>query len=369
MFKNLILLFILTASQLQAQFPWENPLVIASSSDGITFNNSTVFQDSSGVPSAISWKGDTLICVFQWFRLPNPSSSWDKVAVKFSYDNGISWTEPTPIVINGLPTQYQRPFDPTLVKFLNSDSLRLYYSSSDGMPMGGLDSTVNTYSAVSADGINYTFEPNPRVDVLNLKVIDPAVIYFNNSWHYTSPYGAPQDGANHYVSPDGLNFSAAPVIPSDNAHNWTGNLMVENNTELRFYGSGTLIWYNSTAHGGTWNGYINTNIQGGDPTVVKLSDSSYIMIYVGAPNFTALQTQAATNTEYLIYPNPTANLIYIQSSSPQELTVYRIFNKSGQLVLSGKVQNKSFISLSGLESGLYLLQLGDEDKTHKIIKQ
>jgi hypothetical protein len=369
MFKNLILLIVLSVSQLQAQFPWENPLVIAHSSDGITFNNSTVFQDSSGVPSAISWKGDTLICVFQWFRLPNPSASWDKVAVKFSYDNGISWTEPTPIIINGIPTQYQRPFDPTLVKLLNSDSLRIYYSSSDGIPMGGLDSTVNTYSALSADGINFNFEPNPRVDVLNRKVIDPAVVYFNNSWHYTSPIGAPQDGANHYVSPNGINFSAAPVIASDNSHNWTGNFVVEDSTELRFYGSGPIIWYNSTANGGLWNGFINTNIQGGDPTVVKLSDSSYIMIYVGAPNFTALNITDSNEAEYKIYPNPTADMIYIQSIAQKELIAYRIYNSSGQLVQSGKVQNNSSIGLSGLKTGLFLLQLGAESKTYKIIKQ
>ena len=30
--------------------------------------------------------------------------------------------------------------------------------------------------------------------------------------------------------------------------------MVESNTELRFYGSGQTIWYNSTANGGAWNG-------------------------------------------------------------------------------------------------------------------
>src|ERR1043165_1279667 len=79
--------------------PWKNPLMIAWSADGATFGTPTVFQDSSGVPCAIRWHGDTLIAVFQWFRLPNPSPSWDRVAVKFSYNNGVNWTQPVPIVV------------------------------------------------------------------------------------------------------------------------------------------------------------------------------------------------------------------------------------------------------------------------------
>ena len=56
-------------------FPWERPLLIAWSADGITFDPPTSFQDSSGVPSVVRWKGDTLIATFQWFRQPNPSLS------------------------------------------------------------------------------------------------------------------------------------------------------------------------------------------------------------------------------------------------------------------------------------------------------
>ena len=100
----LILLFIMSNEVMsQGHFPWENPLKMAWSSDGITFNQQAVFQDSSGVPSAIRWKGDTLICAFQWFRQPKNTPTWDRVAVKFSYNKGVSWTSPKPIVVNGLP--------------------------------------------------------------------------------------------------------------------------------------------------------------------------------------------------------------------------------------------------------------------------
>src|SRR5678816_3371775 len=95
----------------QSNFPWERPLKIARSTDGTNFTSVAIYQDSSGVPSLIRWKGDTLVCVFQWFRKPMKSITWDRVAVKFSFNAGATWTAPVPIVVNGLPAGYQRPFD------------------------------------------------------------------------------------------------------------------------------------------------------------------------------------------------------------------------------------------------------------------
>ncbi len=276
------LLFLITTTCFSQGFPYERPLKISWSNDGITFNNTSIFQDSSGVPSVIRWKGDTLACVFQWFRLPRNSPSWDWVAVKFSYNAGQTWTEPTPIVVNGLPTKYQRPFDPTLA-VINNDSLRVYFSSSNGMPVGGLDSLVNTYSAVSTDGITYTFEPNARFDNQSKPVIDPAVIYFNGMWHYSAPAGPPQDGTYHATSSDGLNFTYQGKYVSDNQHNWTGNFMLNTPTELRFYGAGQTIWYNTSADGTIWKGYVSTNLIGGDPSITRLPDNRYLAIYVGEP--------------------------------------------------------------------------------------
>jgi hypothetical protein len=304
--KFITAVFALCATAASAQNgPWNNPLMIAWSADGRVFNSSTIFQDSSGVPSAIRWKGDTLICAFQWFRQPMGSPSWDRVAVKFSYDAGRHWTTPTPIVIAGLPADYQRPFDPTLVA-LAGDSLRIYFSSSKGIPQG-LDATVNTYSAVSADGIHYTFEPTPRVDHPTQGVIDPAVIFYNGAWHYASPVGAPQEGAYHYTSPNGLSFSQQNNYASDNSHNWTGNYMIDGNA-LRFYGSGPQVWYNASSDGFTWSGYFNTNVQGGDPTVVKLASSNYLIIFVGRPYQTGvvLHENEPPNTFALFqnFPNP-----------------------------------------------------------------
>lgn len=337
--------------------PWNNPLRMAWSTDGITFGTTSIFQDSSGVPSVIRWKGDTLIAAFQWFRQPNPSPSWDRVATKMSFDKGITWTEPQPVIVNGLPTGFQRPFDPTLVS-LGGDSLRIYYSSSVTMPMMGADSIIDTYSAVSTDGVNFQFENNPRVNVDSSKVIDPAVIYFNNAWHFAAPIGSPQQGAYHYISPNGVNFSRVPNISSDNTHNWTGNYMVENSTELRFYGSGGNVWYNHSANGGVWDGYVPTNIQGGDPSVVKIDSNNYLMIYVGQP-YSVAKEELIDNSELVkIYPNPAFDKITINLNGKICSGKIELYTMQGVLVWESEVlESEITLDRSKVYPGGYIYRI------------
>lgn len=371
--RNLLLFFISFNAFSQGNPPWERPLKIAWSSDGITFNTTAIFQDSSGVPSVVRWKGDTLACVFQWFRQPINSAAWDKVAIKFSYDAGRSWTSPTPIKINGFPAAYQRPFDPTLA-VINKDSLRIYFSSSNGLPMGGLDNSVNTYSAVSINGLTYTFEPNARFDDEGKAVIDPAIIYFNGVWHYAAPAGAPQEGAFHGSGKDGLNFTVHPKYLSDNNHNWTGNFMLNTNTELRFYGSGPQIWYNTSVDGFVWQGYINTNIKGGgDPSAVKLGNQNYLIIYVGEPykigngTITGIQKSTLLPEPIQVYPNPFTHTISVKQTTGEE--EYKLINSVGKTIWTGiAVEQKDF---SYLPSGLYFFVLKTENysQTFKLLKQ
>ena len=198
-----LLLFILFTCSAYAQgsYAWERPLIICTSHDGINFSGCLLFQDSSGVPSMAMDSSGRLLAAFQWFPSPLHGPHWDSVAVKISSDSGLTWTTPQPIVVQNLPANFQRPFDPTLVA-LPGGQIRIYFSS--GPP--GVN-TVSTYSAIGNDGVHYTFESGIRFTQAGRNCIDPSVILFQGMYHYTSPKGAPQDGAFHATSGDGLTFS------------------------------------------------------------------------------------------------------------------------------------------------------------------
>ncbi len=343
----------------QSSFPWQNALIMVQSNDGINFNSPAIFQDSSGVPCVIHWKSDTLVAVFQWFRQPNPSPTWDRVAVKFSYNNGTNWTTPTPIVVNNFPSNYQRPFDPTIV-VTPDKKIRIFFSSSDGM-IGGPE-IINTYSALSTDGINYNFEPGARFDHPTNRVIDPAATIFNGTWQYTAPIGAPQDGAYHCTSADGLAFTPLANIPSDNTHNWTGNLLVDGG-QLRFYGSGPQIWYKTSSDGLVWNAFVNTNVMGGDPGVVKLSNGKYIMIYVGPPNIVTSTGDPNALSPVKIFPNPFSSLIYLQGKQGKKYP-YHLYTASGSLLAQGSFTTSMSLNTEKYSAGSYLLVTEENKKIY-----
>jgi hypothetical protein len=352
----------------QGNFPWQNALVMVRSTDGINFHSPSIFQDSSGVPCIIHWKGDTLVAVFQWFRQPNPSPSWDRVAVKFSYNNGSTWTQPLPIVVNGLPSNYQRPFDPTIV-ITPEKTIRIFFSSSIGTPPIGLDASVNTYSAISSNGIDYDFEPNARFDHPTGKVIDPAATIFNGVWQYTAPIGAPQDGAYHCTSTDGINFIQGADLPSDNAHNWTGNMLVDGGL-LLFYGSGPIIWRNSSTDGNSWSGYTNTNIMGGDPGIVKLADGTYLMVYVGPPNIVTATFDPTATFPIRIFPNPFQTILHFRGKIGKQY-LYHLYQPDGKLIKTGQFTSNEQLEMEHLSSGVYLVVVEVDKKLFctKLVKQ
>jgi len=292
--------------------PWNSPLMWAEEIAPDVFGTPRVFQDSAGVPCVVRKQNtDTMYCVFQWFRAPRTAPTWDRVAVKMSVDNGGTWTEPVPIAVDGLPTGWQRPFDPTIVFY--GDSIRIYFSSSTRMPMGGLDSVVNTYSAVGVDGIHYTFEQGARFDHATRPVIDPAATVVNGMWHYTAPIGAPQEGAYQATSMDGRVFTRISDIPSDNQHNWTGNLLVDENGTMHFYGSGPRMWRASYQGEGRWGAFTSLGLNGGDPSAVtRRNGAPRMIIYVGPRYVTDVPT--IDNARTAIAPNPVRDVCVIETS-------------------------------------------------------
>ncbi len=338
-FLTAILLMFLVIADIQTVLaqgepPWRRPLKTCTGTDGRNFSNITTFQDSAGVPNLLMLSSGVIIAVFQWFRQPVGSPSWDRVAVKFSSDSGTSWTLPQPVSITGLPQNHQRPFDPTLTQ-TDDGRIRMYFSSGLNLT---LDTSVGTYSAVSTDGINYSADPGVRFTLPGRAIIDPAVVKFNGLWHLINP--GPPGTAYHNISADGLNFTRVNDIVAAQSYTWIGNFLNNSSNELRFYGSGSMAWYASSSNGGEWFGYQFTNIQGGDPSVLKLSASSYLMIYTGMPYPSSVSEYQAIESESSLtnYPNPFNPATSISFVAPisfgdvRKLFVFSITDATGKVL-------------------------------------
>ena len=367
--KNIILILCLTwfGKDLYPQmFPYDFPLKQAWSNDGINFQPPSTFQDSSGVPSLIKWKGDTIVCAFQWFREPVNGPSWDRIAIKFSYDSGLSWTQPTVANFLNYPPNFIRAFDPALL-VLDDGSIRMYFSTKPGINQN-LDSLVDTYSANSTDGINYTFNAAPIHGHPTKAVIDPSVIKFNNKIHYTAPVGPPQDGAYHVTSDtnDGIIFVQSPDYLSDNNHQWTGNYCKVNQDTLRFYGQTKLIpnnrkiWFLESVDALSWSpSFAYTNVEGGDNSVLRVGDNSYFMVYVGESYLTSMKEGIEREPEVLIFPNPAKNLIYFDSKVG--FTHFVLYDSFGKIIKKGELE-LSEIEVNSIDEGIYFLKLENRDK-------
>jgi hypothetical protein len=264
--------------------PWVRDLEEWTSADGTTFTQTRRFQVCADVPSIAQHADGTLIAAFQGFQDPETDAHWDKIAVRLSEDGGINWTVSQFIELSDFPEGSGRPFDPTITFDLTNDRWRMYFSLSlDGSQM--LNDSVCTRSAYSEDGITYVYEEGDRYCASEGAVIDPAVAHLDGTWYYVAPRGAPQDGARFATSTDGLDFTAGDPIPSDNNHNWTGNLSTADDG-LRFYGaeglipSGNYLWWSSTSDGGaSWSDYTRTNVPAGkDPGIIQLADTTWLLL-------------------------------------------------------------------------------------------
>ena len=348
----------------------DNTIYMYSSTDGTTFTDQTVFLDSADVPSIAYHPSDTLIATYQYFQGGSGSSTFDKIGVRFSSDGGTSWSAHQNISISGLPGSSQRSFDPTIT--ISADlHYRLYFSYCPNSSM--LDSTCDTYSAISYDGISYALESGIRMGVESHPVIDPAVAYFNQIWHYSSPIGAPQEGARHATAIDGLNFTVTDTLGTGEGYiKWVGNFL-NNGADLRFYGylnspeNGATIWWNSTSDGLTWTGYNTTNVEGKDPGIVKLPSGNYLLL---APQFAPSTSinELSETAAFVLYPNPAETYVTVRNPMHEFIDEVQLLDMHGRIRIEQGVNSSEDIKLqiAVLEKGLYFVKLqGEKECTVK----
>jgi hypothetical protein len=260
--------------------------------------------ERAGVPTLARLKDGRLIAAHQHFPENDPAN-FDKVAVRFSSDEGKTWTAPHVINLNGLPESMRFPFDPTLVP-LPDGRIRMYFTSLHGRRFD--EDTPGIYSAISTNGIDYDIEPGLRFGIPNCMVIDCAVVLLQNTFHLFSPDngrarqpGQPQNEGPaspgvgyHAISQDGLQFTRVEDVHMEGGRKWLGNAQSDGDVMI-FFGTGGRTgkpgtrqtpgggWVATSQDGQTWRLLETPPIPGPDPGAVQTSDGGWAIIVNGPP--------------------------------------------------------------------------------------
>ncbi len=283
--------------------PWDNDVHVFQFDARGTSQKIGQF-DRAGVPTLVRLKDGRLLAAFQHFPENDPQH-FDRVAVRFSKDEGQSWSAAQPIVVANLEQGLMRPFDPTLV-VLPDGRVRMYFTSNRSRDFR--TSTPAIYSAISEDGVHYAFEPGVRFAVKDHLIIDCAVALHDGVYHMIVPHNGgggtgqaappqqrrpdqpPQRNrpilgrGYHAVSQDGLQFDRVDDVMLPNVNDrWLGNL-VSDNKLLYFFGTGAGPWPVYSRDGKAWQrDAAQVRFPGADPGAVRLKSGGWLIIATSPP--------------------------------------------------------------------------------------
>ena len=260
----------------QSLGPWNNDLDFYESDDGLRFKKSGLFSERGGVPTMAKLRDGRLLAMFQWFPVDR-RESFDQIAATIGSSDGVTWSAPRTIRIDGMPETLYRSFDPTLV-VLPDGRLRLYFSSERGTAQNRRGNRA-IFSAISTDGWNFTFEPGQRFGLSDAETFDTAVALLGHTWHLYCPIPG-QTRGYHATSEDGLTFIRQSDVSVEGQREWLGNVLAVREG-LRFYGSGPGGWVGFSSDGFRWTVEPSQNPPTPDPGVVLTETGRTLGIALG----------------------------------------------------------------------------------------
>ena len=274
--------------------PWDNEVVVQRvTADGTA---STVATFGRADVSSIARLQDGRLAIACQAFPKDDRAHFNRIAVRFSSDDGRTWGEPTPIVVANMDVALAPPFDPALV-VLPDGRVRLYFITHTGTDAAPGQTAV--HSATSTDATHYDYEPGMRFTVPGRVVVDCAAALHEGVFHLVVPdngtpaeflerrrRGEPQPGGNgyHATSTDGLVFTRAADLPlSSTRDRWFGNLLSDG-SQLLFFGSGPGPWPMTSADGKRWAPAVTSmRMPGVDPCAVRLRDDSWLVVATREP--------------------------------------------------------------------------------------
>jgi hypothetical protein len=274
--------------------PWDNEVVVQRvTADGTA---STVATFGRADVSSIARLQDGRLAIACQAFPKDDRAHFNRIAVRFSSDDGRTWGEPKPIVMANMDVALAPPFDPALV-VLPDGRVRLYFITHTGTDAAPGQTAV--HSATSTDATHYDYEPGVRFTVPGRVVVDCAAALHEGVFHLVVPdngtpaeflerrrRGEPQPGGNgyHATSTDGLVFTRAADLPlSSTRDRWFGNLLSDG-TQLLFFGSGPGPWPMTSADGKLWAPAVTSmRMPGVDPCALRLRDDSWLVVATREP--------------------------------------------------------------------------------------
>lgn len=274
--------------------PWENDVIVHHVKRDGQIERLATFE-RAGVPTLARMPDGRLIAAHQHFPENDPAA-FDKVAVHFSSDEGQTWTPAEVIKLNGLPEGMRFPFDPTLVP-LPDGRVRMYFTSLKGRQFD--EDLPRIHSAISDDGITYTYEPGVRFSIEGRSVIDCAVVLHQGVFHLFSPDNGeqpkredrrgqgpemkPNDGVGyHATSADGLNFTRVDDVKIEGRRRWLGNAQSDGSV-ITFFGTGEGGFVATSEDGSNWRLVSGIQVMGADPGAVEAKDGGWIVAATSPP--------------------------------------------------------------------------------------
>ena len=193
---------------------------------------------------------------------------------------------------------------------------------------------------------------------------------YNTVLHNNTPSDIYNDSTSFITAISANNFSESSYLVGSSFTQLTVNPFVDSSDPIGIDG----IW--GTADDGLYPANGSVLINAGDNSfnteATDITGNPRVFdttIDVGAyETQTTLSTETFSTTDFMVYPNPTTNMLYIKTNLNDYS--YEMYNIQGQKVMASK-QAINTINISQLAIGIYVLKLKSYNKTQsiKVIKQ
>jgi hypothetical protein len=266
--------------------PGQNELLVKISKRKEFGESGDVIVRGGHVPNLLE-SGKNVYLYFQWFPRDVDEKKWfDHIGVSIRetpnwHDAaeglgrvGSQWNDTIGVNISGIPKRLLgrqgRPMDPAAVN-LPDGRIRLFFTLEKFQPHNKVLGDARIHSAISEDGVNFSYESSPRFQIESVDLRDPAVAYFKDKWHLYSPDQKHKGTGYYATSSDGLNFVRQPNVKVRERGDWLGNATISDD-QIYFFGT---VWVGHSSNGADWKSNRSRGL-GPDPAAIRLKNGSWL---------------------------------------------------------------------------------------------